>query len=245
MKRYGSPIAALSMLLLFGAGVASAQGRGNAPVQGDTTGRGQGRGRPEPARPAPRLDGLSIPYPGALDPPHVLDNVKALLNQTNYGRRIPELRDPAVRLRVGRILEVEYDFIPGGYLVVELFDGGRRHLANFAMQPDGTPLVLEGVSDDAEKSKSLDLSDASSRVQRARGKGPKKIHYRYFHNIAEHGVSYCRPLVVATLDEGEVFLNSQGEAFVEEGTPLSREMGALIRRSPVPQRIRLVRVGAW
>jgi hypothetical protein len=177
-------------------------------------------GTPDKERRGPGA--LTVPRPGATDPGGVVENIHAIVSQTKAEMGgIPEL---AGKLQAKRILRVKSSLVPGGYLVVELEDENQRPVALFAMTPEGTPMVVEDRRM-VQSPLSLPLTDAAGRVMSKRGRPPLATEYVYFHNSAEPGISYCHPLVAATTEKGVVYLNSQGEAFVESGAPLEQELG--------------------
>jgi hypothetical protein len=170
-----------------------------------------------------------VPFPGSVKPAEVIANVQAAAQQTHLlgVLDIPELATGNVRAR--RILEVKSDMPPPGYLVVELDDLGGKPLAKVAMTKGGVIISADDSRNSVERS-SLDLSDATTKVQQKRGRAPISAEYVYFHNVAERGISICRPLVAVTTERGVLYFNSKGEAFAEDGSLLITELGA---RSPV------------
>jgi hypothetical protein len=62
----------------------------------------------------------------------------------------------------------------------------------------------------------LDLPDATSRVQQHRRATVTGSRYVYFHNQAEPGVSLGRPLVEIRTPKDSYYLNSLGDAFIED-----------------------------
>lgn len=197
-----------------------------------------------------------VPYPGSMEPGRVLSNVKALLRNTKIleNADIPELSEEGLRAR--RVLRVASTLIPPGYLVVELENSSGRPLANLAMTADGHLVMLEDARG-PERPRPLALDDAGDRVRRKRGRAPRSVRYVYFHNTAERGVSFCRPLAVVATEKGDVYLNSRGEVFVEPGGALAAELeaapeseagtsseAAAQQASPLEAK-RLLRVGKW
>ena len=184
------------------------------------------------AQEPPATPASGVPHSGSLEPGQVVRNVKALLRRGSLLKfsGIPELATEDLRAR--RILDVTSALIPPGYLVVELDDARGQRVANLAMTPDGHFIMLEDARG-AQAPRPLPLADAASRVRGRRGRAPLSTRYVYLHNIAERGVSLCRPLVAAATEKGEIYLNSVGEAFIEEGTPLESEFQTTRMIEPV------------
>jgi hypothetical protein len=185
----------------------------------------------EPGKERPPVAPLKVPYPGAVDPWHVVQNIKAIANQSSSDVEVglPDLRMTDGDLRARRVLQVKSEQIPS-YLVVELVDAQGNRVANFALTKDGTPIMFEDARGDQDQG-SLDLANAKSRVQARRGKAPAAAEYVYFTNGAERGISYCRPLVAVATEKGAVYLNSKGEAFVEETSALNAELPKIEART--------------
>lgn len=180
-------------------------------------------------RERPSLGRVTVPHPNSVDPADVIQNIRVINRQTRLAEvaGIPELRGP---LRASRILRVRSDLPPPGFLVVELEDGVGHPIAMVAMTRAGELMAVED-SRNGTRGKSLDLDDASARVLRHRRQRPNAIEYVYFPNVVEGGLSVFRPLVAVGTERGTIYLNSRGEAFAEEGSPLVRNLTAVITPS--------------
>ena len=215
---------AVSMLVAVGtllvtsrARVTSAGAQWQRPAQGPDTGH---RGSDSETL---TVHGSRVPYPDSIAPAEVLANIKAVVGQTRLAASMgmDELAMRHGELRVRRILQVRSATPPPGFLVAELEDMDGRPIANIA--------TVRGLITFAEDcrgraiARSLDLSDASNRVRAHRGRAPLAAEYVYFDNVAERGLSETRPLVAVTTERGVIYLNSKGEAFAEEGSPLIDE----------------------
>ena len=200
-----------------------------------------------PDKEVPSLVQHQLPYPGSVQPNEVLQNIKVLVRDLDIAEqlKLPELAMRNADLRVGRVLSVKSILIPGGYLVVELEEPSGRRIANFAMTRSGSYMMTEDLRT-ANLPRSLNLTDAASRVQGRRGRAPVAIEYEYFHNVAERGVSLCRPLVAVKTEEETVYLNSAGEAFVEEGSePADGKESRSESAKPPDAAKRLRSLGKW
>jgi hypothetical protein len=193
--------------------------------------------------------------PGRVEAGGAIQNVRAILRQGRLVAfsEIPELADSGLRAR--RVLDVHSALFPGGYLVVELEDASGRAVANLAMTAGGDFMMLEDARGNVGR-RPLALEDARSRVGARRHRAPQATKYVYFHNVAERGVSLCRPLVAATTEKGDVYFNSEGDAFIEEGSALADEFASSelmeprmaprsARASTPAARPRLRRIGRW
>lgn len=189
---------------------------------------------------------ISIPYPHSLDPHHVIANIEAIIQQTKLleTSKISELSSIR-KLRAKRILNVKSDLISPGYVVVELEDERGASIANFAFMGAGEPVAIEDLRSRNEPG-SMKLTDAATRV-RARGRVPASTGYVYFHNVAEPGLSLCRPLAKVETTEGPVYLNSRGEAFVEEDSAIANQIFGTAKRPPAPRvgSRTLLPIGQW
>jgi len=63
-------------------------------------------------------------------------------------------------------------------------------------------------------------------VQARTGHSARSARYVYFHNTAEQGIFYGRPLVAVDIDGGTIYLNSGAQAFVDDESFLAKELGA-------------------
>jgi len=66
-----------------------------------------------------RLDGIKVPHPNSVAPADVLDNIKAVVDQTHVadGLNMPELHMRHGELHIRRLLQVQSTVIPPGWLV--------------------------------------------------------------------------------------------------------------------------------
>jgi hypothetical protein len=199
--------------------VTSAVTQWQPPTQGPQEGRGS------PDSETLNVHATRIPYPDSIEPAEVLANIKAVVGQTHLAEAmgIDELAMRHGELRIRRILQVRSEKPPPGFLVAELEGADGRPIANVA-----TVRGLIIIAEDCRgrtMARSLDLSDAANRVRIRRGRVPLAAEYVYFDNVAERGVSETRPLVAVTTERGVIYLNSKGEAFAEERSPLVDESG--------------------
>ena len=206
--------------------------------------------------PAPRvdpllrrgLDGVPVPFPDSIDPPEVMANIQEIVRKTGLveASGIEELGQ-AQNLRIRRIIRVRCDipeFSPG-YIVVELVNPASHPVATVAMTRTGALIGVEDVRGLANSSRSLDTADAVNRVRARRGRAPSSADYVYFFNVAEPGGSLFRPLVEVRTELGAIYLNSRGEAFIDDGSPLQAEVGesTVLRRGQLARILRAV--GQW
>jgi hypothetical protein len=103
---------------------------------------------------------------------------------------------------------------------------------NIAITAGGQFIMLEDARG-GQAARPLELTDAATRVRARRGRAPLSTRYTYFHNPAESGISICRPLVAVATEKGDVYFNSQGDAFVEDGGALADEWHVASVRTPL------------
>lgn len=195
--------------------------------------------RPIPS-PGTNISKGPAPFPGAVEPAKVLANVLASLKASGGGERAPQIaafKRGEASLTVRRVLKVRSDILPPGYVVVELLNSNGDWIANYAMKDDGTPIALEDLvpTDSPSNLKSpasagsqrspLDSPAAAQAVARRVGAEPGQAEYVYFHNTVEPGFSVCRPLLAIPFPRGTVYVNSLGEAFVDDDSPLITDLG--------------------
>jgi hypothetical protein len=145
---------------------------------------------------------------------------------------VTDFKEGRLALNARRILRVDSDLIAPGYLVVELETVEKQWVATYAMTFAGDPLVLEEVSAPTQADKNgasrpspIELDAARDAARQRLAISEATTSYVYFHNIAEPGLSICRPLAAVRTGEGTVFINSRGEGFVDEGSPLLTRAG--------------------
>jgi hypothetical protein len=192
----------------------------------------------------PSVVPMPIPHPGATEPAAVVRNIKAIVRHTNIGvSEIPELASDDIRAR--RVLEVRSELPPPGYLVVELEDSRGNRIANFAVTKLGNVVMVEDQRNFVEP-RPLELKEAAARVQVRRGETPTSIEYVYFNNVAEPGLSYCRPLIAVKTRQGVVYLNSVGEAFEDADPAVFAAEKSSVERPRLGRRARVLKaLGKW
>jgi hypothetical protein len=189
---------------------------------------------------------LSIPYPGSTLPHEVIENVKSIAEQLRLDLVTdnPDVTMKTVKLMPARILSVRSDAVPEGYLVVELSDSAGNPSATIAYGVNGTFMAIRDARGQSYR-KSLDLSEAFTRVQARVKHAVRGAEYVFFPNVAEPGGSIFAPLVQVSTDVGNVYLNSEGAAYTDDASPLSQELhsGAVLEPAKLSKRLRPV--GAW
>jgi hypothetical protein len=195
----------------------------------------------------PTFDGISVPYPGSVSPAQVLANIQAVARQTHLADHmiLPELANGELRVR--RLLQVKSDTPPPGFLLAELDDQEGHATVDVAITRNG---VILGAQDVRGKSpaRAMDLAHVRSISQQRLAKQPLTVEYQYFHNVIEPGYSLFRPIVVVTTERGELFFNSQGQVFAEEGSPYLTQFGVRAGRDVAhlpPRMKRLHQLDRW
>jgi hypothetical protein len=128
---------------------------------------------------------------------------------------IRDLVTQSSQLSVRRVLDVTMLPTQRRYLVVELTRPGAQPSANVLMTLDGQLMMLEPTLREGFR-RSLGLDQAAAKVRSMGRRGSLQSRYVYFHNQAEFGLSFGRPLVEVRTDTGTVYVNSAGEAFTED-----------------------------
>lgn len=88
-------------------------------------------------------------------------------------------------------------------------------------EPQGDPRLFTGRM----RPRPLQLEDAKARASRTLGVQVRAARYEHFSHNAETGVAVLRPLVALDTDQGVVYVNSRGQAFVDSAAPLARSRG--------------------
>lgn len=185
-----------------------------------------------------------VPYPRSADTSEILANVRAVVRYARLRNALDGQTLGDGQFGILRALHVTSDLFPGGYVIAELMDRQRRPLAALAMTEDGAFVMLEDRR--AGGFGPLDLPIAAAKVRARLGKPPLSTGYVYFHNTLELGISFCRPLVAATTEDGVIYVNSGAEAFADEGGPIARRWAdASAARTVYASGRRLVPMGTW
>jgi hypothetical protein len=192
-----------------------------------------------------RKNGFVAPFPGSTKPDEILANIRAVIAQTALADvlELDDLKRDGIRIR--RLLEVRSDNPSPGYFVAEIESATRSLLAVVAITKAGEMMAAQDIRG-LEIPKALALAEVAERVTARRGRPPLRTEYVYFHNVAEPGVSYFRPLAVAVTERGPLYFNSRGEVFAEDGSPLVSELGPAgpLRATP-PGMKRLRQLAKW
>ncbi len=171
--------------------------------------------------------GITVPHPFTSNPAEILENVAAAVRQTHLDESLgfPALSMREGELRARRILDVKSLYRRPDYYVVELEDKQGIRVANVLIDRQGFILEADDLRG-LDVSSSINLVDLPRYVRRYTSARIRTMGYVWAPNFAEPGSALSRPLASAQTDAGVIFVNSRGEAWVEEESPLLKTSGA-------------------